>query len=76
MVYDTGERNNLIDDPACREIADTLRRKLQEHMERTNDPLLAGPIEVRPEWKVNRKECMQASSKNPDDYVSLGRKKS
>ena len=45
-------------------------------MERTHDPLLAGPIQVQPQWKVNRKECMQASSKNPDDYVSLGRKKS
>ncbi len=73
LLYDTGERNNVIDDPAYRETADELREKLRAHMERTKDPLLDGPVEIKPEWKVNRRECMQASSKNPEDYVSLGK---
>lgn len=72
LVYDPGERNDLIDDPSLSQVAEELRESLRRHMERTEDPLLQGPIQVQPSWKVNRKECMQASSKDPEDYVSLG----
>ena len=41
-------------------------------MERTNDPLLHGPIPVQKTWKVNKPDCEMASSKDPDDYISLG----
>lgn len=42
-------------------------------MKDTNDPLLYGELPVKKEYKVNKKECLQASSKNKDDYVSLGK---
>lgn len=72
-VYDIGERCNLIDKEEAKDIISTLSAKLEQHMQETNDPLCNGEIRVQPAWKVNKKECIQASSKNPDDYVSLGK---
>lgn len=72
LVYDTGERNNLIASPDHAAVAEELRRCLHAEMERTNDPLLRGPIPVQKTWKVNKPDCEMASSKNPDDYISLG----
>lgn len=72
LVYDTGERNNLIQSPDYAEVAEDLRRRLEAEMERTHDPLLKGPIPVDRKWKVNKPDCEMASSKNPDDYISLG----
>lgn len=72
MIYDMGERNNCIEDPAYKTIANEMREALEAEMIRSNDPLINGNIEVQHTWKVNKKECLQASSKNPDDYVSLG----
>lgn len=75
LFYDPAERNNLIADPSLEEIATQLRQTLLEHMTRTRDSLLQGQIPIQPNWKVNRRECMQASSKNAEDYVSLGTKR-
>lgn len=72
LVYDTGERNNLIQSPDYAAVAEDLRRRLDAEMERTHDPLLKGPIPVDRKWKVNKPDCEMASSKNPDDYISLG----
>ncbi len=72
LVYDVGERNNLIGSLAYAAVADEMRRRLHAEMERTDDPLLRGPIPVQKNWKVNKPDCEMASSKNPDDYVSLG----
>ena len=71
--YDRGEVNNVIDDPQYHDVVETLRNALHEHMVKTNDPLLDGEIEVKPNYKVNKRECEQASSKNPDDYDPRGR---
>lgn len=72
LIYDTGERNNLIASPAHATLAEELRGRLRAEMERTNDPLLHGPIPVQKTWKVNKPDCEMASSKDPDDYISLG----
>lgn len=72
LIYDTGERNNLIASPAHAALAEELRGRLRAEMERTNDPLLHGPIPVQKTWKVNKPDCEMASSKDPDDYISLG----
>lgn len=72
LYYDTFECNNLADDPRYADVLADMRERLRAFMERTHDPLLAGPIAIRPEWKVNRRECVSAGSKNPDDYESLG----
>lgn len=72
-IYDMGERCNLVDNKELQAVKEALSKKLEQHMKETNDPLWEGDIQVLPQWKVNKKECVQASSKNPDDYVSLGR---
>ena len=70
--YDPAERNNLIHSDAHAAIADHMRNLLRDHMERTHDPLLGGPIPIEPGWRVDRVEAINAGSKNPDDYVSAG----
>ena len=72
LYYDTFETNNLAADPLYAEVLAQMRERLCTFMEQTNDPLLRGPIEVQPAWKVNRRECVAAGSKNLDDYESLG----
>ncbi len=71
--YDPDEVNNLIDDPALQTVAEDMRARLQNFMESTNDPLLQGELEMKPNYKVNKKTSLEASSKNPDDYDPRGR---
>lgn len=68
LIYDMGERHNCIHE--FDEVASQLRVALEDEMVRTNDPLLKGHIAIQEGWKVNKKTCLQASSKNADDYES------
>lgn len=72
LYYDVFETNNVAHDKRYAEALDDMRSRLRDFMERTDDPLLKGAIEIRPEWKVSRRECVAAGSKNPEDYESLG----
>lgn len=72
LIYDMGERNNLAGNPDYEGIKEELAQKLEHHMEATVDPLVNGEIPIDSAWKVNKKECETASSKNPEDYVNLG----
>ena len=71
--YDSCETNNLICEEGLRNVAAELKEKLGEHMIRTEDPLLQGPLEIKKNYKVNKVTCLTASSKNPDDYDPRGR---
>lgn len=73
LTYDIGERQNLVEDVLYAKIKKQLAKQLTQHMRKTNDPLLYGDIPIQNSWKVNKKECLKASSKNEDDYVSLGK---
>lgn len=75
LVFDPLEKNNIIHEFRYKSVLEDLRKKLQDFQVKTEDPLLQGPIPIKPEWKVNKKECRIASSKDANDYVSLGRKK-
>ncbi len=72
LVFDNGEHNNCMELPQYREVYQELSEKLDMHLRATHDKILTGAIAVKPSWKVNKKECLRASSKNPDDYVSFG----
>lgn len=72
LYYDPNEKNNLIDDPACAEVAQKLRAALLDFQIKTNDPLLKGLLEIKKSYKVNKKECVNPSSKNPKDYDERG----
>lgn len=71
--YDPNEVNNIIEDPKIQEVVKELKEKLYQHMVKTNDPLLKGELEFKPYYKVNKKTCLEASSKNPDDYDPRGK---
>ncbi|MCT4598966.1 MAG: sulfatase [Vallitalea sp.] len=75
LYYDPLEKNNLIDVEEYKEIIENLRLRLTNHLVETNDYILDGPIELKKQWKVNKRECIEASSKNKEDYISLGRSK-
>lgn len=70
LIYDPGERNNLSGRAEYEPVRKEMAEKLEEFQKKTADPLLDGPIAIKPGWKVNKKECRTASSRNPDDYVN------
>ena len=72
MVYDPGERCNVAGHPEYEEIRRDMAKRLQTIRGADRRFRFEGPIPVKDEWKVNRRECEKASSKNPEDYVSLG----
>lgn len=69
LVYDPGERRNLVGDEEYEGVLLDMRRRLEDYQEKTDDPVRNGLMEVKPGWKVNKRECLKASSKNPEDYV-------
>ena len=73
LIYDPDEMNNLIDHEDLHEIIDEFRNQLHDFQVKTNDPLLNGPLPVKPSYKVNKPDCIEASSKNPEDYLSEGK---
>lgn len=72
LVYDPGERNNLAGRAEYEAVRQNMAARLNRYEDQTDDPIRNGEISVKSAWKVNRKECQKASSKNPDDYISLG----
>ncbi|MFD1414486.1 sulfatase family protein [Oceanobacillus jeddahense] len=69
LLYDPGERNNIAGNEEHQTILINMREKLAEYQVNTNDPILEGHFIVQPEWKVNKAETYNPSSKNPDDYL-------
>ena len=72
-LYDPTETNNLIDDDDHQEIVNKLRSKLSEFLVESQDPIINGELEIKPNYKVNLKQSITASSKNPSDYDPRGR---
>lgn len=52
-LMDPNESRNLTADPACNSVLADMRRRLDSWMERTNDPLLHGPVKAPPGAVVN-----------------------
>lgn len=52
-VFDPNQNRNLIDDPAHVEVASDLHQRLRAWMERTDDPLLDGPVPLPAGAAVN-----------------------
>lgn len=72
-LYDPTESNNLIAAAEYQDIIAQLRAKLHDYMVKTNDPLLHGHFEIKPHYKVNVKDAIYPSSKDPRDYDPRGR---
>lgn len=70
LYYDPLEKNNLITNEEYSNILKELREILYQEQIRTNDPILKGNLEIKPEYKVNKVECEKASSNNKEDYIT------
>jgi arylsulfatase A-like enzyme len=65
LMFDPNEANNLVADPAHAEVLKEMRQRLDRWMQRTADPLLAGPIPPAPEAVVNAPGDVSPSSMRP-----------
>lgn len=74
LDFDPQESNNLINVAEYYPVLQKLRDRLINFMEKTNDPLLKGKILLKKSWKVNKKECINPSTKDLDEYESVGEK--
>ncbi len=72
LYFDPTEENNLINDLRYTEIVLELRKALLDFQIKTNDPLLKGPLKIKKSNKVNKRECINPSSKDPKDYEEKG----
>jgi N-sulfoglucosamine sulfohydrolase len=61
LFFNPGEGRNSIDDPDYAEVADDLRARLQAWMERTDDPLLKGPVPAPPGARINAQDQVSAA---------------
>jgi N-sulfoglucosamine sulfohydrolase len=52
-VFDPNETRNLVADPAYAHVLEEMRARLDAWMQRTNDPLLKGPVKAPPGAVVN-----------------------
>lgn len=71
LYYDPLEANNLCDQTSYATVLCFMKQKLKEYQVKTKDPILQGALPLLKGYKVNKKECMQASSKNPEDYEQI-----
>ena len=71
LYYDTGERCNLAYSEEYKDILEDMRNRLSNWQIETSDPLINGQIKIQDGWKVNKKECLNPSSKDINDYVNL-----
>ncbi len=61
LFFNPGEGRNSIDDPDYAEVADDLRARLEDWMERTHDPLLEGPVAAPPGAVINAQDQVSAA---------------
>ncbi len=71
LVLDPAEQNNLAADPSCGEALAGMRRRLDQWMGDTDDPLLEGPVpapvgaEVNEQWQVSPDEPTRTVTADP-----------
>jgi len=73
LFFDPSEKNNCIHRPEYRDIVIEMRKVLLDFQVRTQDPILHGHFPIQNHYKVNKKDCLDPSSRNPQDYEEEGR---
>ena len=63
LFFNPGEGRNVIDDPAYANVAEDLRARLEEWMQRTDDPLVYGPVPAPAGALINAQD--QRSAEDP-----------
>lgn len=54
-------------------VAAECREKLHQFQTKTADPIVQGSYEIQAGWKINKRESLKPSSKDPDDYITVSR---
>ena len=72
LLYDSGERKNLIEDSKYKDVLEKMKETLHQHLVQTKDPILQELTDIQSQWKVNTPQCINPSSKEESDYLSLG----
>jgi len=67
LIFDPNEQNNLIADSSSRSTLEQLRKRMDEWMITTNDPLLHGPVKAPSGARVTP---MDAVSPNDNMYIA------
>ncbi len=67
LVFDPGEANNLLADPAYADVLSDLRGRLDGWMHDTDDPLLAGHVDPPPGVEINLPD--QSSATDPTTLI-------
>jgi arylsulfatase A-like enzyme len=65
LYHDPNEGHNLVADPDYADVYEDLRGRLGDWMERTDDPLLDGPVPIPPGGQVNPRDADQP---NPEAF--------
>jgi N-sulfoglucosamine sulfohydrolase len=60
LFFNPGEGRNVIDDPEYTEVARDMRRRLEDWMEQTGDPLLDGPVPAPVGARINSQDQVSA----------------
>ncbi len=60
LFFNPGEGRNVVDDPDYAPVAADLRRRLDDWMEQTDDPLLRGPVPPPPGAVINAQDQVSA----------------
>lgn len=68
LYHDPTERNNLVGRQEYQQVYENLIERLHAWMVETNDPLLQGKVEKPLGAIINKKTCISAASRNPEDY--------
>jgi hypothetical protein len=63
LIFDPGETDNLSAEPEYKGLQDELSRRLHDWMERTNDPLLHGPVPKPDGAVINKRTGIHPSDK-------------
>jgi N-sulfoglucosamine sulfohydrolase len=71
LVMDPLETVNLAEEPRYSATLLEMERLLADWQQRYADPLLQGEISPPPGSVVNRPECREPDSRNPDDYLPI-----
>lgn len=71
LETDPMERNNLAGQEQYRSVLEDCRARLLEWQQQTGDYLVKGGLVLQKKWKINRPQCTDPKSKNPEDFLPV-----
>ena len=69
LIADPMEKNNLAGNSEYLDVLEDMDKRLRQWQRETDDPLLYGELELKPEYIVNAPGCVIPDSTDPEDYL-------